>query len=114
MSQNNNPTNPFANHGLSFIESRIEDLADNLPSEMDLDTDELLFLQQAILLCETEMTADRALKLQKNLDRIERFVENQKEKLQVMLQGVTKSKSAKGQYGQQKSKVRSRFVYQKV
>jgi hypothetical protein len=110
----NNNTNPFANRGLSFIESRLEELADNLPSEMDLDTDELLFLQQAILLCETEMTADRAFKLQKNLDRIERFVEDQKEKLQVMLQGVSKSRSAKGQYGQQKSKVRSRFVYQKV
>ena len=63
----NNNTNPFANRGLSFIESRLEELADNLPSEMDLDTDELLFLQQAILLCETEMTADRAFKLQKIL-----------------------------------------------
>ncbi len=106
--------NPFAQKGLSFIEVRIQELVENLPYEVDLDTQELIMLQQAILLCEAEMTAERAFNLQKHLDQIERFVDDQKEQLQSLLRGVSVSKSAKGQYGQHKSKVRSRFVYRKA
>ena len=106
--------NPFAQKGLLFIEMRIQDLAHNLPYEVDLDTQELILLQQAIVLCEAEMTAERAFNLQKDLDQIERFVDDQKEQLQSLLRGVSASKSAKGQYGQHKSKVRSRFVYRKA
>ena len=110
----NDSKNPLLNKGLSFIEKRLQELVDNLPSEVDLDTDEVLFLQHAILQCGPEMTADRALNLKKNLDEIERFVEDQKEQLQSLLRGVSISKSAKGQYGLHESKVRSRFVYQKA
>ena len=106
--------NPFYNVGLTYIEARLQELADNLPYEVDLDTDEVLHLQEAILLCETEMTAERAIQLKKNLDEIERFVEDQKEALQSLLHGVSVSKSSRGQYGQHKSKVRSRFVYRKA
>jgi hypothetical protein len=106
--------NPFYNVGLTYIEVRLQELADNLPYEVDLDTDEVLHLQEAILLCETEMTAERAFQLKKNLDEIERFVEDQKEALQSLLHGVSVSKSGRGQYGQHKSKVRSRFVYRKA
>ena len=110
----NESKNPLLNKGLLFIEKRIEELVDNLPSEVDLDTDEVLFLQQAILQCGPEMTAERAFNLKKNLDEIERFVEDQKEQLQMLLRGVSISRSAKGQYGLHESKVRSRFVYQKA
>ena len=34
-------------------------MAFNLPFEVDLDTSEVLFLQQALVLCESEMTAER-------------------------------------------------------
>ena len=47
--------NPFQHVGLTFIETRLQELADNLPHEVDLDTSELLFLQQAIVLCESEL-----------------------------------------------------------
>ena len=106
--------NPFQHVRLSFIETRLQELADNLPHEVDLDTSELLFLQQAIVLCEAEMTAERAFELKKNLDQIERFVQDQREALQSLLHGVSISKSGKGQYGQHKSKARSRFVYRKA
>lgn len=110
----NESENPLLKKGLLFIEKRIQELVDNLPSEVDLDTDEMLFLQQAILQCGSEMTAERAFDLKKNLDEIERFVEDQKGQLQLLLRGVSISKSAKGQYGLHKSKIRSRFVYQKA
>ena len=61
------------------------ELALNLPFEVDLDTNEVLFLQQALLLCESEMTAERP--TEKNLDEIERFVQDQKEALQSLLRG---------------------------
>ena len=66
------------------------------------------------VLCESEMTAERAFELKKNLDQIERFVQDQREALQSLLHGVSISKSGKGQYGQHKSKVRSRFVHRKA
>ena len=106
--------NPFQHVRLSFIETRLQELADNLPYEVDLDTSELLFLQQAIVLCEAEMTAERAFELKKNLDQIERFVQDQREALQSLLRGVSISKSGKGQYGQHKSQARSRFVHRKA
>ena len=106
--------NPFLDVGLTFIETRLQELAFNLPFEVDLDTSEVLFLQQALMLCESEMTAERALQLKKNLDEIERFVQDQKEALQSLLRGVSISKSGKGQYGQHESGPRSRFVYRKA
>ena len=106
--------NPFKHMGLTFIEMRLQELADNLPFEVDLDTSELLSLQQAIVLCESEMTAERAFELKKNLDQIERFVQDQKEALQSLLHGVSISKSGKGQYGQHKSQARSRVVHRKA
>ena len=106
--------NPFKNVGLSFIETRLQELAFNLPFEVDLDTNEVLLLQQALVLCESEMTPERALNLKKNLDEIERFVQDQKEVLQSLLHGVSISKSGKGQYGQHESGARSRFVYRKA
>ena len=107
-------SNPFLDVGLTFIETRLQELAFNLPFEVDLDTNEVLFLQQALVLCESEMTAERALGLKKNLDEIERFVQDQKEALQSLLRGVSISKSGKGQYGQHESGARSRFVYRKA
>lgn len=106
--------NPFLGEELIFIETRIQELAFNLPFDVDLDTNEVLFLQQALMLCESEMTAERALQLKKNLDEIERFVQDQKEALQSLLRGVSISKSGKGQYGQHESGARSRFVYRKA
>ena len=106
--------NPFQHVRLSFIETRLQELADNLPYEVDLDTSELLFLQEAIVLCEAEMTAERAFELKKNLDQIERFVQDQREALQSLLHGVSISKSGKGKYGQHKSQARSRFVHRKA
>ena len=107
-------SNPFIDVGLTFIEARLQEMAFNLPFEVDLDTSEVLFLQQALVLCESEMTAERAFELKKNLDQIERFVQDQREALQSLLHGVSISKSGKGQYGQHKSKARSRFVYRKA
>lgn len=107
-------SNPFEHVGLTFIEVRLQELSDNLPYEMDLDTEEVLFLQQAIVLCESEMTAERAFELKKNLDLIERFVQDQKEALKSLLHGVSMSKRGRGQYGQNTSQARSRFVYRKA
>jgi hypothetical protein len=99
---------------LLFVENRISELALNLPYEMDLDTTELVMLQQAIVLCESEMTAERALELKKNLDLIERFVEDQKEVLQSLLVGINAGKKVVGQYGTIQSRTASRFVYRKA
>ena len=105
--------NPFQHVGLRFIETRLQELADNLPYEVDLDTSELLFLQQAIVLCEAEMTAERAFELKKILTKLSELSKI-REALQSLLHGVSISKSGKGQYGQHKSKARSRFVHRKA
>ena len=103
----------MAQRGLAFVERRISELAINLPYEIDLDTTELIMLQQAIVLCESEMTAERALELKKNLDQIERFVEDQKEVLQSLLIGINAGKKSVGQYGGIQTRA-SRFVYREA
>ena len=61
--------NPFLDVGLTFIETRLQELAFNLPFEVDLDTNEVLFLQQALMLCESEMTAEAAPSTEKILTK---------------------------------------------
>ena len=103
----------MAQRGLDFIEERIAELSINLPYEVDLDTTELTMLQQAIVLCESEITAERALELKKNLDQIERFVEDQKEVLKSLLIGINAGKKSVGQYGTIQTRA-SRFVHRKA
>ena len=103
----------MAQRGLVFIEERIAELSINLPYEVDLDTTELTMLQQAIVLCESEITAERALELKKNLDQIERFVEDQKEVLQSLLIGINAGRKSVGQYGTIQTRA-SRFVHRKA
>ena len=103
----------MAQRGLDFIEERIAELSINLPYEVDLDTTELTMLQQAIVLCESEITAERALELKKNLDELERFVEDQKEVLKSLLIGINAGKKSVGQYGTIQTRA-SRFVHRKA
>lgn len=106
--------NPFARVGLQFIQLRLQELADNLPIEVDLDTNELLLLQQAIRLYEPQMTSDIALNLKKSLEQIERFVEDQKKVLQGMMRGASVSKNMLGNYSSNTTQPTSRFVYRKA
>lgn len=106
--------NPFAGKGLTYLENRFRELACNLPFEVDVDTTELELLQSALRLCSSEITDAKARSLQKDLDEIQRFVEDRKEEFQALLSGVTGRRKELSQYGNTQRRTASRYVYRKA
>lgn len=106
--------NPFAHKGLTYLEKRIRELANNLPFEVDMDTTELELLQTAIPLCASEMDEARARRLQKDLDQIQRFVNDRMEEIQALLSGVSSRRRELSQYGSTQRPTGARYVYRKA
>lgn len=106
--------NPFVDKGLVYLENRIRELANNLPFEVDMDTTELVLLQTAIPLCASEMDEVRARSLQKDLDEIQRFVNDRMEEIQTLLSGVSNRKRELSQYGNTQRPTAARYVYRKA
>lgn len=106
--------NPLAQKGLTYLENRIRELANNLPFEVDMDTTELELLQAAIQLCASEMNEVRARRLQKDLDEIQRFVNDRMEEIQALLSGVSSRRKELSQYGNTHRPTGARYVYRKA
>ena len=79
-----------------------------------MDTTELELLQTALPLCASEMNESRARSLQKDLDEIQRFVDDRKEELKALLSGVSGRRKELSQYGNTQRRTASRYVYRKA
>lgn len=93
---------------------RLIELVEKLPLEMDIDTEELLAINDVIMASGHEMTPALARELKKYIDEVQLFVEHQREVLHTLLNGVTTGKKAVGQYGKTRLKSESRFIYRRA
>ena len=99
---------------LKEVRSRLIELVEKLPLEVDIDTDELLEINQIIMTLGDQLTPVIAKEIKKNIDEVQFFVEHQREVLYKLLNGVTTGKKAIGQYGKSKLRTESRFVYRRA
>ena len=99
---------------LEEARARLIELVEKLPLEVDIDTEELLMINQVIVSSGHEMTPNLAKELKKYIDEMQFFVDHQREVLHKLLNGVTTGKKAVGQYTNTRLKTESRFVYRQA
>jgi hypothetical protein len=99
---------------LDVVEARLAELSQSLYVEVDIDVDELEWLQQIIRQSGDQMTADRAIRLKASLDIIEQFVLQQRNKLHKILSSSSSGRKAIGQYGKVGLRSKTKLVYHKA
>ena len=99
---------------LDQVEKRLQELAQKLPAEVDVDAEELLWLQKIIQDSGAQLSSAQARRLKTTLDIIEQFVLQQRNKLHKILTSSSSGRKAIGQYGKVGLKSKTKLVYRKA